>query len=322
MKPGDSLSACLKLNQRTVNKVGGAVFAYLFHRINQSELSQYLGDPELSEKVISSVRKDGYLLKNCKAYAWAFHKARAEGTTVPSRKAYGVALADVKLLQRLNLNHLAIKFDTWTPSDLDRIVQDTLECQAMYQHIGKYISKKMLFLIRSYGVPRDEIEKDMQTWAIRAIYMTYPRFESLLHVTNVAKAAIHNCGVNLIQYHTSPSRQRLQKTAEGAFEARHVAYDTLAHVAVDDSEKNELKDKLVSLVELASKKGMREDVQRFLLCCAGQYDEGFSEYLETDNSQLVEDIAYTRYMKKARTYFSFTETQVEKLFEKLRTQLR
>jgi hypothetical protein len=321
MKTGESLSSCLRLDQRTVNKVGGAIFAYLFHRINQSELMKYI-DSDISEQVLEAVRTKGYLLKNCKAYAWAFHKARHEGTTPPSRKVYGVHLSDAKLLQRLNLKHLSIKFDSWTPHDLDCIVRDTLECQAMYQHIGKYISKCLLFLTRSYGVPRAEIEKDMQTWAIRAIYMTYPRFESLLHVTNVAKAAIHNCGQNLIQYHTSPSRQRLQKTAEGAFEARHVAYDTLATVAVDDEDQRDLQEKLVSLVELAQKKGMREDVQRFLLCCAGHHDEGFSEYLEVDNSELVEEISYSRYLKKAQKYFSFTETQVEKLFAKLRAQLR
>lgn len=318
----ESLSSCLHLDQRTVNKVGGAIFAYLFHRVTQKQLTDYVADRDIAEKVLNSVRKDGYLLKNCKAYAWAFHKARHSGETVPNRKAYGIHLSDVKLLQRLNLQHLAIKYDSWTVRDLDLIVRDTLDCQAMHQHIGKYISKCLLFLIRSYGVPREDLETEMRAWAIRAIYMTYPRFESLLHVTNVAKSAIHNCGQNLIQYYTSPSRQRLQKTADGAFEARHVAYDTLAHVAVDDEDRNELRDKLESLVSLAEKKGMREDVQRFLLCCAGQYDEGFSEYLEVDNSQLVEEISYPRYLKKARSYFSFTEMQVQKLFEKLRAQLR
>src|ERR1700682_4588841 len=193
MTTGDSLSSCLHLDQKTVNKIGGAVFAYLFHRINQQELTTYL-PPELVQQVLETVRVNGYLLRNCKAYAWAFHKARHSGEKPPSRKAYGIHLSDVKLLQRLNLNHLSINYDVWTLSDIDRIVEDTLECHAMKQHIGKYISKCLLFLIRSYGVPREELEKDMQAWAIRAIYMTYPRFECLLHTTNVATTAIHNCG--------------------------------------------------------------------------------------------------------------------------------
>jgi hypothetical protein len=137
----------------------------------------------------------------------------------------------------------------------------------------------------------------------------------------VAKAAIHNCGMNLIKHHTAPGRQRLQRTADGVFEAKHVAYDSLAHVAVDNEEHDDLKDKLVSLVSLAEKKGMRQDVQRFLLCCAGQYDKEFSEFLEVDNTELIERISYQRYMKKALKHFSFTEMQVQKLFAKLRTQL-
>src|ERR1700684_1711703 len=103
MQPPDSISSCLHLDQRTVNKVGGAVFAYLFHRINQRELTAYIADRDISEKVLYSVRKDGYLLKNCKAYAWAFHKARDTGDKPPSRVAYGINLSDAKLLQRLNL---------------------------------------------------------------------------------------------------------------------------------------------------------------------------------------------------------------------------
>lgn len=316
----DSLASCLNLDQRTVNKVGGAIFAYLFHRINQSELVAFIDDKEVSERVLHSIRKDGYILKNCKAYAWAFHKARTTGERV-SKLKYGIAPSDLRLLQKLNLKHLSLGYDVWTVKDLDRIIHDTLECQAMHQHIGKFLSKKLLFLIRSYGVPREDLETEMRAWAIRAIYMTYPRFDSLLHVTNVAKAAIHNCGMNQIQHYTAPSRQRLQKTDGGVFEARHVAYDTLAHVAADNSEHDELKDKLVSLVALAEKKGMREDVQRFLLCCAGQYDQGFSEFLEVDNTELIERISYPRYMKKALKHFSFTETQVQKLFAKLRTQL-
>jgi hypothetical protein len=316
----DSLVSCLKLDQRTVNRIGGAIFAYLFHRINQSEMVAFIDNKEISERVLRSVRKDGYILRNCKAYAWAFHKARLTGDKV-SRVSYGIAAPDVSLLQSLNLKHLPRGYSVWTPSDLGRVVQDTLHCQAMDQHIGKFISKKLLFLIRSYGVPREDLEYEMIAWAIRAIYMTYPRFDSLLHVTNVAKAAIHNCGMNQIKHYTSPGRQRLQQTLDGVFEAKHVAYDTLAHVAVDNSDHEDLRDKLVSLVSLAEKKGMRQDVQRFLLCCAGQYDKEFSEFLDADNTELIERSSYPRYMKKALKHFSFTETQVQKLFAKLRTQL-
>lgn len=299
--------------------VGGAAFAYLFHRIDQKELVRLIDDPEVSDRIVSVIKYDGYVLKNCKLYAWAFYKHRRGGPR-PRAADYGVAKIDARFLSRLNLKHLSLKYEALTLEDYEIIVEDIVNGTSISQYIGKFISKKMTFLIRSFGITRTEIESDVKFAALKAIDLTYPRFESLLHMENVAKSAIHNSGQSLINYHTSPARQRLYVDQNGDFRARRAADNTqLNSVKAPDSYLSHVKDHLETLVRLS--KGMREDVQRFLLCCAGQFDEEFSKFLKDDNSALVDEIAYSRYLKKAQRFFGYTDEQVAKLFDKLKVHL-
>lgn len=314
------LRELLGLRPSEMAKIGGAVFAYLFHRITQRELIAIIGDKEKEELILSVVRRKGYVLRNCKLYAWAAYRARF-GYPKPSIKEYGVDRKDAAFLSRLNLNHLSHKFEGYNLEDFKALVEGTVKNPTMDAYIGRFISKKMLFLTRSYGVKRSDLESDMQAAALRAVYMHYPRFETLLHFTNVAKAAIHNTGISLITYHTSPARQRLFVNESGGYEATHVNLDVMSGVEAPDEYMSHVKESLEVLVKLSHRYEMRPDVQRFLLCCAGHYDEGFSDYLETDNSLAVDGMAYSRYLGKARKYFQFSEVQVEKLFEKLKHHL-
>lgn len=299
-------------------KIGGAVFAYLFHRIDQRELIKIIDDKVKEERILDVVRRKGYVLRDCKLYAWAAYKARF-GFPKPRIKEFGVTQKDATFLSRLNLSHLSLDFESYNLEDFKALVEGTVKNPTMDAYIGRFISKKMLFLTKSYGVKRSDLESDMQAGALRAVYMHFPRFESLLHFTNVAKAAIHNTGISLITYHTSPARQRLFVNESGGFEATHVDVDVMSSVEAPSEYMAHAKESLEVLVKLSHK--MRPDVQRFLLCCAGHYDEGFSDYLETDNSIAVDNMAYSRYLGKARKYFEFTEDQVIKLFAKLKLHL-
>jgi hypothetical protein len=312
------LREILGLRPSEMAMTGGAVFAYLFHRIDQRELIQFVGDKEKEERILDVVRRKGYVLRDCKLYAWAAYRSRF-GYPKPNIKDYGIDREDAAFLSKLNLNHLSSNFEAYTLEDFKALVEGTVKSPAMDAHIGKFISKKLLFLTRSYGVKRSDLESDMQAAALRAVYMHYPRFETLLHFTNVAKSAIHNTGISLITYYTSPARQRLFVNQNGAFEASHVSVDHVSSLEAPPSYMQHTKESLEVLANLSEK--IRPDVQRFLLCCAGHYDEGFSDFLESDNSLAVEAMAYSRYVTKARKYFNFTEVQVNHLFQKLRLHL-
>jgi len=310
----------LGLTSDEMTKLGGATFAYLFHRIDQDQLVKIVKEHDESkvERILEAVRRDGYLLRNCKLYAWAFFKSR-HGFPKPRPKDYGIARADVAFLSRINLSHIDLKYPAFTADDYDALIEGATTSPSMEEYIGKFISKSMTFLIRSYNVKRDDLEHDMQASAVRAIYMKYPCFESALHAINTAKTTIANTGKTLITYHVSPSRQRLMINAEGKFEARNVNTEALTDLEAPASYMDHVKDYLEVLAKLSDR--MRPDVQRFLLCCAGHYDPEFSQFLGSNNSEAIEDMAYSRYIGKARKHFNYSETQVTKLFAKLRLHM-
>lgn len=302
----------------------GALFAYLFRRIDQKEMLEHmddLGGAALRESSLELVRHDGDLLKNYKLYAWAYFRYRNGKQAKPRPRDYGVAPADVRILSRLNLNHLDLDYESLTVEEFDAKCQEVLLSQKMRDHIGKYISKSLLFLIKHYGVDRLDIEGAMKAAALKTVYLKYPAFETDLHFENSMKTAIHNEGQTLVNYHTAPSRQRLQRRADGSFESRHVEYAALGEHHAPESYLQSVKEDLEELVRVCLDGNMRADVQRFLMCCAGHRDEGFSEFLGVDNTVAVESMAYSRYMKRAQRYFQFTDRQVSGLFTKLKAHL-
>lgn len=310
----------LGLEGRQFTEVAAPLFAYLFHRIDQRAFIQYIDNREITDRVLDVVKTDGYILKNCKLYAWAIHKQRELGGPRPSREQYGVEPQDATFLRRLNLSHLDKKFESYELQDFDHLVEDTLFCSSMKQHIGKLISKKLIFLTRSYGVERRDIEKELESAAIYAMYKQYPRFQCLLHFKNTAKTAIHNTAMSLISHYTCPSRQRLFRDANGDFQAVHAAIDNEIHkVEAGPNYLAHIKDDLELIVSRAPR--MKPQVQRFIMVCAGHFDKEFSEFLQNDNSMAVDVMAYSRYLSKARKFFGFSEDGVERIFNRLKFYL-
>lgn len=314
-----SLKQRLQLGSREYMRVGGAIFAYMFHRITQRELLALIEDKEVAERVLEVVRSDGYTLKNCKLFAHAYWAARQSGETKPRATQYEIHPEDISLLKRINLSHVSSTYVPMSLEDMDSMIEGALDSPEMRAYIGRYISKKMIFLVRSYNVPRKDIEGDLMRAALAAIYKTYPKFESALHFTNVAKSAIHNSGMSLIAYHTRASRTRIVLNEEGFFRAVNDSSEQLVDMLAPESYMDHAKDALQSLVKLAPR--MSEKVQQFLLAAAGHHNSGLSEFMRCDNSDAVDTMQYPQYLQKVQTYFGVTEPQVARLFCKLRSQL-
>lgn len=295
-----------------------ALFAYFFNRITQREFIEYVGDKEEAQRILDTTRYDAYVLKNCKLYAWAVWCARAAQKPEPKRTAFEVERADAQWLKRLDLSHLDAKFPSYGLEDFEFLVSDTME--RLDTHIGKFINGKMHFLIKSYGVTFEAIKGDLHVAALRALYLQFPRYESLLHFENVAKHQIHNTGQTTITYHTAPGRNELQKDAKGKFQRRArpftPEFDTLE---AGPEYMSHLRDDLMSLVQSTAR--MKPKLQRFMLCCAGHHDHELSTYLGSDNSQLVEDISYSRYLKRVQKFFNYTDADVQRVFSKIRERI-
>lgn len=302
-------------------RVGGAVFAYLFSRIDQQRLIEIIRDecPDAEERILEAVRKSGYLLVNCKLYAWAFWKSREGCGKKPKPEDYEIRPVDVAFLSRINLKHVSLNYPAYTLSEYRTLVADATTSKPIQEYIGRFISKRMSFLLKHYGVKRDELEHDMMLSACRAVHMGYPFFESELHLRNTAKTAIHNEGESKVTYYTAPSRQRLAKNEDGEYISVEVSTEELAEVESQGNYLDHIKDRLEGLVRISER--MAPKVQRFLMACAGQYDKEFSQFLQTNNAEAVEEMAYSRYLGQVRAYFGYSPNDVKKLFNSLRSQL-
>ena len=304
----------LKVSSREYPRAAGALFAYLFHRISMRELLEYIGDKEKGRHIQKLLTTDGYILRNCKLYA---HN-HSVGIRV-SPGAYSVEVVDAIILRRLNLQHISAKYKPMTLDQFNTQVQEAVYGKEISAYTGRFISKKMMFLIRSYGVSREDIESQLQAAAIKGLYKQYPFFESELHLRNVAKTVIKNEGQTLISFHTRASRNRLGRTAEGGHQQLLMNLEAVFDVACEKSQTEEMKEAVQSLVALSPRMSLK--VQRFLLLAAGQYDAEFSAFIHIDNREAVEHMAYPRYLKKVQSYLNVTDEQMCQLFAKLRPHL-
>lgn len=322
MEPQQTLTEILNLSPRKAAKITGALFAYLFYRINQEQFIEYIGDNVEGRRIKDIARVNGYILKNCKLYAYAVHVAKSRNEKIPSYREFGVTEADSRILRRLNLQHLG-NYRAFTLKEFDSLLLHVTMGKDMLAFMGRFISKKMMFLIKSYSVSRTDIEAMLKEAAILAVYKQYPRYDNLLHFTNVAKASIHNAGHSFISFHTAKTRQKLRRNDDGSHESVDVSLSAVSvDLAIDDNawHTRELKDSIATLVALEAKMSTR--VQDFIMCLAGQFNAGLSEFMEVDsNSEAVENMNYTRYLHKVQSYFGVNELQTRRLFDKLRKHL-
>lgn len=311
-------------------KIVPSMFAYLFYRIDQKTFLKYIEDNELvadrkeAMRIKDVMRGNGYVMKNCKLYAWACWTARRAGASLPSAKSFGVEAKDAVVLRRLNLAHLdtpqhrsrAEPFECWSLATFNANTTRMLQSQELKNYIGKFVTKKMSFLIKSYGETRHDLETQLRETALLAWYKQYPRFDSELHAINVAKAAIHNDGHTMITSLSSKSRQRLTRNADGSFEALMVDINVLADVAAPPQYGALLQDHLQALEAVQHR--LSDRAQSFLLCASGQYDEELSAFLKCDNTEAAEKWPYPRYMAQLQKFFDVTPEKVDRLFKAIR----
>lgn len=314
------IASLLKITPKEYKRVVPALFAYLFNRIDMERFIKFVGDREEGTRIKDIARQNGYIMKNCKLYAYAVYFNRVNGKKIPAASEFKVAQYDSLILRRLNLQHLDTKiYRAFTLHEFDHVVKEMVISAEIRNNIGKFVSKKMSFLVKSYGERREDIESYLKEMAIAATYMQYPRFMTYLHMINVAKAQIHNKGQTFITASTTQSRQRLTKLDGGDYEAVHADLSTAAELAEPVNYAVEIKEQIMALSQIENV--LPERTKEFLLCAAGQYHEGFSLYLKVQNDLAAEKMNYGRYMVKLQTYFNTTPEKVEKLFSSIRNKI-
>lgn len=303
------------------NKIVPALFAYLFNRIDLKRFISYVEEDlslprEYANSIKDKARVSGYVLKNCKLYTYATYYARLRGEARPRPSDYGVELEDAKILQRLNLNHLNLSCRAFTLKEFDTICERLMNDRELKNYIGKFVTKKMTFLIQSYGEHRYDIETNLKEMALIAVYKKYPQFQTYLHMMNIAKAQIHNKGHTFITSQTAKSRQRLIQNEHGGHEAVHVELSVVADVAAPVQYGTEIRERLTALEKIEHK--LTDRSRDFLLAAAGQYNEGLSTFMAVNNEEAAETLPYEKYLNHLYAYFETTPQRIENLYSKIR----
>jgi len=294
------------------------VFSYLFHLIKVDEFrASFVGTQGLQIK--RKIDSSGYILRDCKLYAWAYHRAIRCGDPIPKFKDFGVTKEDAAFLRTLNLVTIPKKYLAYTQKQME----DTLSfitASDMESYIGKFAYRKHKFLVDSFGYSFEDIIQRLRGAALYAAYRQYPFFNPKTpgHVIAVAKIAVRNSGQNLIQENTTQSRQRLDTDNKAMYETFGDADTIQNHPELNSLSEPDtfMNESMQALAKLEHK--MTPRAKRFLLIMSGQHDAEFSTYLGRDNSTAAERMEFEQYSKKVRKFFSTSGRSVEKLFSRIR----
>ena len=294
----------------------GAIFAYLFRRIENKQFREYFDNGIATKKKLDD---SGYILRDCKLFAYAHWRAVQRGDTPPKAREFGVRPEDAPVLRRLNLKHIPKKFPSYSLSEYKSLIDEYLWSAKIDVYIGKFISKKLRFLIQSYGLDRTDIEADLKMEGLYHVYRMYPFYESHLHMVNIAKNGIQRAGQDLILEHTSAKKQKLLKRDDGTFEHAHVNLELASAELIAPSDTHYVMDGMRDLLKLTP--DMTPRAQRFLSLLSGQRDAGFSAYLGRDNDRASETLAFEVYCSKVQAYMGVSDARLQQFFSKLRERM-
>lgn len=217
------------------------------------------------------------------------------------------------------LKKLARQFKALTLEKLDagivRIVNET------ESWLGKFVNRKLRFVIQSQGLHRHDIENELLYKGIQGLYVMYPCVQSALHAQNVVKRVIHNQGINMIHHYTTQKIGRLLRDANGAFSARVVALDSLSMrgVAAPDS----CSDLSIDINRKMSNLLPKQQSLLSLLC--GAYSTEFTDWLVSvggykieTNEELLDRLQPARYIELALRWLNVKPATGRRFMESLR----
>ena len=278
---------------------------YLFGLITKQQLKT--AQPGRKQQ-IEQLLADGYFIKNCKLYVYGLTK--------------GLELeCDIRDCDKKVLKQIARTYDVHGCRALNMEQYAQLEqtvIKVLIPYIGKFVSKKMMFLIKSYGLSRHDLQGELLCKCLSTLARKYPYYESTLHAINTVKSSVHNAGIDLISQYTRQKNQRLLKNKDGTFEQRNIDYSSLVTVAAPEPFAMRHRDERASLEAL--QKRMNKRGALFITLAKGEYNKSFSDYLGLDNTIACEQ-NYRSYLKNIKEYLNVNNKQVEQWFCKLRPHL-
>jgi len=287
------------------------VFDYLFRKITIRQFKDHFEDSLALKRKLD---RSGYILLNCKLFAFAHYKAKQKNLRKPNPKLYDIHPEDVRFLRNLDLSHIPTKYESLTLAQFQRAIASFLSSSSFDSLLGKFINKKMRFLIKSYGETKDSLDMAMRLHALYNIYRVYPYFDSYLHMCNVGKGAAAKHGHSIIKARTTKKAQRLLSNSDGTFSSVHVPLDSVIHTL--STEEESINPHMEMLEKVKTRASPR--VRLFISLMSGDFHPEFSEFLGMNNCKAALEMRFDSYQAHVQKYIGVTRAQVDKLFLKIR----
>ena len=284
------------------------LFDYLFGNITKSELKQSFKRADFDPSKLNLV-SNGYICRNCKLFLYAL--SCGSKLTV---ETFGVERCDTKALIWVS-QHICIKkgCPVWDLAHLEKNENSLIH--ELKTYIGKFISKRMAFLLKSYGLHRQDIEMELYCAALWAMHKRYPFFESALHAVNTSKTAIHNKGMDIIAKYTREKNQRLIRNKDGTFESVHIDVSVLSSLQAPEPFELRYKDERSGLNSIQKK--MNDRSALYISLARGEYNADFSDYIGSNNSEAAEG-NYKAYLNKIDKFLNVTVEERTAFFDKIK----
>lgn len=349
----DSVELCLSKPISRQQKVDlyGHLMLYVFRGCVQADVRSWLQESGLFEtfdflKWRRSLHKNGALLRNVKIFTYSRH---CNYPVSPSEYEL-----DRKELHAINLacefSPLRDKLDEYYndrrhPLGLelfDRFLGKALSNSDIEGYTRRYISKKMSFLICSYGESARDIRSDLMSSAIYTIQKTYPRFDDLGHMIATAKSAIKKRGVNFIKEHTTQKRQKLIQNSDGTYQKNTVAFSSTGSGVSDpgsqetggqqaiassylvtglDGLVQSSWERTFALKQLRESDRITNKQKTFLSLLLGEPCPNFSAYLGMPNDVAIETVEHSEYLEDVCSFLVVEPWKASAFLESLQDVL-
>lgn len=293
----------------------------------------------------ASLRNNGVLLRDVKQYAFARYAVEAGVDVSRAAKVSPLPLRtrnrifdalQLKVLQDYFADHLWRGRNPMSIAEINATTEETLGDPDLAAYAGKFIHRKMGFILKSGGRSYSELMSEVMMQAYYGLLKTYPAWTDAGHRLAIAKVNIHNRGINIIHEETAGSRKFLHGNAKAGYSAVNVSLDsfevgvgdvvlqgsnvvanldgTVGDDGVDWETRKALQE-LLMCVTLAPKKRL------YLSLLLGIYSEDFSAWLGKSNTEMATKLPFGRYDASVRQYLGIEEAAAHGFLQSLQAHL-
>lgn len=286
-----------------------SLFLYLFRAFNQTELYRRAREinPNVNLfKLMPRIPLMGDITLDDKVCIFALFTGENPGIK-PNAYVKSVVLADPEVLQ-----HLAkfAEYPAYTVQQV-RVLEAKSICNPEIDtYMGKFIYRKMRFLLKSYSVTKLELVEQLQERAIHNLRINYPNWNNAGEMLAMAKSAIANAGHNLIKYYAATKRSRVDvnnKAVEYSLEGiREMGGDAPEYQALVYSEALdrtlEVAEANLSIDAVLRSLADKPNKKVLIELLSGRFDAGFSNFLNKDCTEYAQTVSFDKLFHKACAY--------------------